>query len=164
MPHRLLEGLLVGIDHIGVCVASMDQAAALWSELLGLAIAHRECVDVQKTEAAFLDPPDGGATVELVSPMAGNVGLEKFLEKRGDGLHHLAFAVTDIRAALERLGEAGVRLIDKEPRPGARGHMVAFLHPKAMNGTLVELVERHGNGHGNGHGDGNGNGNGNGGK
>jgi methylmalonyl-CoA/ethylmalonyl-CoA epimerase len=145
---KLLEGLVVGIDHIGVCVASMDQAAPLWSELLGLAVAHRECVDPQKTEAAFFDPSGDSneGTVELVAPMAGNVGLQKFLEKRGDGLHHLAFAVTDIRAALTRLAVGGVPLIDREPRPGARGHMVAFLHPKAMNGTLVELVQRHGHG------------------
>lgn len=147
MPRNLLAGLVLGIDHVGICVGSMDGAAELWSDLLGLPIAHRECVGPQRTEAAFLDPPAAvsgeGATVELVSPMAGNAGLVKFLEKRGDGMHHLAFAVSDIRAALARLAEAGVPLIDREPRPGARGHLVAFLHPKAMNGTLVELVERH---------------------
>jgi methylmalonyl-CoA/ethylmalonyl-CoA epimerase len=136
-----LRGLVLGIDHIGVCVASMDEAGPLWAGLLGNAIAHRECVDVQKTEAAFFDFEPGTATVELVAPMAGNVGLERFLEKRGNGLHHLAFAVTDIELALARLVEAGVPLIDKTPRQGARGHLVAFLHPKAMNGTLVELVQ-----------------------
>ncbi len=141
---KLLEGLVVGIDHVGVCVASMDKAASLWGELLGLAVAHRECVDPQKTEAVFFDPAGGaaGSTVELVAPMPGNTGLMKFLDKRGDGLHHLAFAVKDIRAALARLDAAGVPLIDKTPRRGARGHEVAFLHPKAMNGTLVELVQR----------------------
>jgi len=137
----LLDGLILGIDHVGICVAGMDESAARWSSMLGLAIAHRECVDPQKTEAAFIDPPGGGATVELVSPMDGNEGLERFLHKRGDGLHHLAFAVSDIREALRRLDAAGVPLIDREPRPGARGHLVAFLHPKAMGGTLVELVE-----------------------
>lgn len=137
----LLRDLVTGIDHIGVCVDHMDAATKLWSELLGDAVAHRECVDVQKTEAAFYDFEPGGATVELVAPMTGNVGLMKFLEKRGNGLHHLAFGVTDIRAALARLAEAGVALIDREPRQGARGHLVAFLHPKAMNGTLVELVQ-----------------------
>ena len=142
MPRELLAGLVLGIDHIGVCVDDMDAHAGLWSELTGLAIAHRECVASQKTEAAFVDLPDGGATVELVSPMEGNQGLTKFLEKRGSGLHHLAFAVRDIRQALVRLSEGGVALIDHEPRPGARGHLVAFLHPKAMSGTLVELVQR----------------------
>jgi methylmalonyl-CoA/ethylmalonyl-CoA epimerase len=136
-----LKGLVLGIDHVGVCVGDMDAQASLWASLLGLAVAHRECVDAQKTEAAFFDPPAGGATVELVAPMAGNAGLEKFLEKRGAGLHHLAFAVSDIRLALDRLAAAGVQLIDREPRAGARGHLVAFLHPKAMNGTLVELVQ-----------------------
>ena len=139
----LLDGLVLGIDHIGVCIGDMDASTSLWAGLTGLAVAHRECVDVQKTEAAFFDLPAGGATVELIAPMAGNAGLEKFLEKRGPGLHHLAFAVSDIRLALARLAEAGVPLIDREPRQGARGHLVAFLHPKAMNGTLVELVQHH---------------------
>ncbi len=143
MPRKILGGLLIGIDHIGVCVDRMDTSMILWSELLGIDIAHCESVLPQKTEAAFLDPPDGGATVELICPLDGNHGLHKFLEKRGNGLHHLAFAVSDIRMALGRLSEAGIPLIDEFPRQGARGHKVAFLHPKAMNGTLVELVEWH---------------------
>jgi methylmalonyl-CoA/ethylmalonyl-CoA epimerase len=140
----LLAGLVLGIDHVGICVKSMDESASLWSGLLGLAVAHRECVEVQQTEAAFVDPPGApaAATVELVSPMAGNLGLSKFLEKRGDGLHHLAFAVSNIHEARSRLDAAGIPLIDRSPRPGARGHLVAFLHPKALNGTLVELVHR----------------------
>jgi methylmalonyl-CoA/ethylmalonyl-CoA epimerase len=138
-----LSSLVIGIDHIGVCVGDMDVSAALWAGLLGRTVAHRECVDVQKTEAVFIDMNEdsSGANVELITPMAGNAGLEKFLEKRGPGLHHIAFAVTDIALALRRLAEAGVQLIDREPRLGARGHLVAFLHPKAMNGTLVELVQ-----------------------
>jgi methylmalonyl-CoA/ethylmalonyl-CoA epimerase len=147
MPPQSLQDLLIGIDHIGICVSSMDAAASLWSAFSGLMIAHRECVEPQKTEAAFLDPEPGGATIELVSPLPGNEGLNRFLASRGDGLHHVAFAVTDIRAALARLKAAGIRLIDETPRPGARGHAVAFLHPKAMNGTLVELVERHRSAH-----------------
>ncbi len=140
-PSAPLAGLVLGIDHIGVCVGEIDGAARLWADLVGGAVAHRECVDPQRTEAAFFDFHQG-ASVELVAPMAGNAGLVKFLEKRGAGLHHLAFAVTDIRAALARLSQAGVALIDQTPRPGARGHLVAFLHPKATDGTLVELVER----------------------
>jgi methylmalonyl-CoA/ethylmalonyl-CoA epimerase len=142
MPRELLAGLVTGIDHIGVCVPVMDEAAGLWSELLGLPVAHREGVMIQKTEAAFLDLPDRGATVELVCPMPGNAGLDRFLQKRGAGLHHVAFAVTDIREALRRLSEGGVELIDQAPRKGARGHEVAFLHPRAAGGTLVELVQR----------------------
>ena len=143
MPRELLAGLVLGVDHVGVCVPAMDEAGALWSELLGLPIAHREAVQVQKTDAAFLDLPAGGASVELVCPMPGNAGLDKFLQKRGAGLHHVAFAVKDIREALRRLSDAGVELIDRAPRAGARGHEVAFLHPRAAGGTLVELVQRH---------------------
>ncbi len=138
----MLEGLLIGIDHVGVCVSQMDPAAELWSALLTLPIAHRECVDPQRTEAAFVDPPGGGTSLELISPMSGNVGLERFLQKRGPGLHHVAFAVTDIAESLARLKQAGVALIDEEPRAGARGHLVAFLHPRAAGGVLVELVQR----------------------
>ncbi len=146
---NLLEGLVIGIDHVAVCVSDMDAGIGLWTELLGLPLAHREKVAAQQTEAAFVDDPAGegkGAAIEIIAPMAGNAGLDKFLEKRGQGLHHLAVAVTDIVEALRRLDAAGVPLIDKTPRPGARGHMVAFLHPKATNGTLVELVERHSHG------------------
>jgi methylmalonyl-CoA/ethylmalonyl-CoA epimerase len=146
MARKLLEGLILGIDHVAVCVPESDGGINLWTELFGLPLAHREKVESQKTEASFIDDPAGaghGASLEIIAPMAGNAGLEKFLEKRGQGLHHLAVAVTDIREALRRLEAAGVPLIDKEPRPGARGHIVAFLHPKATNGTLVELVERH---------------------
>ncbi len=138
----LLKGLVVGIDHIGVCVADIDEAGKAWSNLLGEPVVDREDVVAQNTAAAFVRM-SGPAAVELVCPMPGNVGLDKFVAKRGDALHHVAFAVTDIREALARLKQAGVRLIDEEPRPGAGGHLVAFLHPKAMGGTLVELVERH---------------------
>ena len=137
----LLKGLVVGIDHIGVCVADIDEAGRAWSDLLGSPVVDREDVVPQKTAASFVRMQEPAA-VELVCPMPGNAGLQKFLDKRGDGMHHVAFAVTDIRAALERLKAAGVRLIDETPRPGAGGHLVAFLHPKAMGGTLVELVER----------------------
>jgi methylmalonyl-CoA epimerase len=136
-----LDGLVIGIDHIGICVGAMDASARLWAQLLGVPVAHHECVASQLTEAAFFDFAES-ATVELVAPMAGNAGLAKFLGKRGDGLHHIAFAVSDLEQALARLEADGVALIDRVPRPGARGHRVAFLHPRAASGTLVELVER----------------------
>jgi methylmalonyl-CoA/ethylmalonyl-CoA epimerase len=139
----LPEGMVLGIDHVGVCVRDIDGAGARWSALLGLPVVDREDVRPQANTAAFLRPgKPGEAAVELVCPMPGNAGLEKFLDARGDALHHIAFAVRDIGAALSALKEAGVRLIDEEPRSGAGGHLVAFLHPKAMGGTLVELVER----------------------
>jgi methylmalonyl-CoA mutase, C-terminal domain len=133
------------LDHTGICVKDIDAAIALIEELLGQKCAHRETVAAQKVNAAFFDFPNG-ASLELVSPAksaGGNPGLEKFLEKRGDALHHLALRVRDIDAVLQRLDARGVPLIDKISRPGARGHKVAFLHPKAFGGTLLELVEAH---------------------
>jgi methylmalonyl-CoA/ethylmalonyl-CoA epimerase len=143
MPRELLQGLVLGIDHVAVCVSDLDAGAASCTELLGLPLAHREQVESQKTEAAFVDAGgEAGTALEIIAPMAGNAGLDKFLEKRGQGLHHLAIRVSDLAEALRRLDAAGVPLIDKVPRPGARGHLVAFVHPKATGGTLVELVQR----------------------
>jgi methylmalonyl-CoA/ethylmalonyl-CoA epimerase len=139
------------IDHVGVCVGDMDKAIPLWLRLLtGLTQGSREYVAPQKTEAAFLDgSAPGSASIELIASGQGadqkNDGLEKFMERNKGkaGLHHLAFAVDDLAAALRELDEAGVPLIDKVPRPGARGHLVGFLHPKATDGVLVELVQDH---------------------
>src|SRR5467141_5304041 len=130
-----------GLDHAAICVKDMAASVALIEELLGQRVAHQEHVPAQKVDAAFFDFPNG-ASLELVAPR-GNAGLEKFLEKRGDALHHLALRVKDIDAVLQRLDARGVPLIDKVGRPGARGHRVAFLHPKAFGGTLLELVEAH---------------------
>ncbi|HVI22799.1 MAG TPA: cobalamin-dependent protein [Myxococcales bacterium] len=133
------------LDHTAICVKDMDASIALIEELLGQKCAHREMVATQKVSAAFFDFPNG-ASLELVSPeksLGGNAGLEKFLEKRGDALHHLALRVRDIDGLLQRLDRRGVPLVDKVSRPGARGHKVAFLHPKAFGGTLLELVEAH---------------------
>jgi len=134
-----------GLDHTAICVKDMGAAIALIEELLGQKCAHREMVASQRVSAAFFDFPNG-ASLELVSPeksLGGNPGLEKFLEKRGDALHHLALRVRDIDDLLRRLDAKGVPLVDKVSRPGARGHKVAFLHPKAFGGTLLELVEAH---------------------
>jgi len=134
------------IDHIAVCVRDLDAALPPWIKLLGLQMGPREFVEAQKTEAAFvLTPEEAGACVELIAPKGGNAGLEKFNDKNQGraGLHHIAFAVDDLAAALRELDAMGVPLIDKVPRPGARGHEVGFLHPKAADGILVELVSDH---------------------
>jgi len=141
-PGGLLAGPLLGIDHIGLCVADLTTAGAGWAALLGLPLVDREDVAAQKTTAGFLRMAPGAAAVELVCPMPGNAGLDKFLAQRGDAMHHIAFAVSDLSAALERLAGASIELIDHAPRPGAGGHLVAFLHPRALGGTLVELIER----------------------
>jgi methylmalonyl-CoA mutase C-terminal domain/subunit len=129
------------LDHAAICVKDIEASIALIEELLGQKVAHKEFVPAQKVHAAFFDFPNG-ASLELVAPQ-GNEGLEKFLAKRGDALHHLALRVRDLDALLQRLAARGVPLIDKVSRPGARGHKVAFLHPKAFGGTLLELVEAH---------------------
>jgi methylmalonyl-CoA/ethylmalonyl-CoA epimerase len=132
---------ILGIDHVAVCAPDLDAAARPLRDLLGLAAGPRELVQAQRTEASFLLTADeAGACVELIAPAGGNPGLEKFLQKRGPGLHHIAFRVDDLRAALAELDARGVALIDKTPRPGARGHHVGFLHPSACGGVLVELV------------------------
>ena len=129
------------LDHTAICVKDMKASIALIEEILGQKVAHEEHVPAQKVDAAFFDFPNG-ASLELVAPR-GNPGLEKFLKARGDALHHLALRVKDIDGVLQRLEARGVPLIDKVGRPGARGHRVAFLHPKAFGGTLLELVEAH---------------------
>ncbi|MBX3185608.1 MAG: methylmalonyl-CoA epimerase [Labilithrix sp.] len=126
------------IDHVAICVRDIDEAAAKYAAVLGLSPSVREVVASQKTDAALL--PVGETSLELISPK-GNEGLERFLEKRGPGLHHIAVEVEGIEDALAALKALGVPLVDEAPRKGARGHKVAFLHPKATGGVLVELVE-----------------------
>jgi methylmalonyl-CoA/ethylmalonyl-CoA epimerase len=126
------------IDHIAVCVSDIDESLAKYKQLLGVDPTVRETVASQKTEACLL--PIGESNIELISP-AGNEGLQKFLEKRGPGLHHIAVEIEGIEAALALLKSLGVPLIDEAPRVGARGHKVAFVHPKATGGVLIELVE-----------------------
>ena len=126
------------ISHVAVAVENIDEALAKYATALGLAPTSREFVASQKVEAALL--PIGDASIELIAPQ-GNDGVKKFLEKRGPGLHHLALEVEGIEEALIFLKALGVQLIDETPRVGAHGHKVAFIHPKATGGLLVELVE-----------------------
>jgi methylmalonyl-CoA/ethylmalonyl-CoA epimerase len=126
------------IDHVAICVGDIDAAAAKYKEVFGLEARQREVVASQKTEAILI--PIGDSNLELISPR-GNDGLVKFLEKRGPGLHHIAVEVEGIESALAFLKGLGVPLIDETPRKGARGHKVAFVHPKATGGVLIELVE-----------------------
>lgn len=127
-----------GIDHVAVAVENIDGALEKWRQAFGIEGQNREVVASQKTEVVLL--PVGSSSVELIEPK-GNDGLAKFLEKRGPGLHHIAVEVEGIEAALKLLESLNIPLIDKTPRIGARGHKVAFLHPRATGGVLVELVE-----------------------
>ena len=131
--------MLGRIDHVGVAVDDMDAALALYRDELGLPLAHREVVDAQGVDAALLDVGDGH--VELLAPLGPDTPVGKYLERRGPGLHHVAYAVEDIDAELERLRAAGLRLIDERPRTGIRNSRVAFLHPGALGGVLTELVQ-----------------------
>jgi methylmalonyl-CoA/ethylmalonyl-CoA epimerase len=127
------------IDHIGIAVEDLDEAIALYGERLGMPLEHRETVESQGVEAVLLDV--GENHVELLRPLADDTPVGKFIAKRGPGLHHVAYQVADIEAALAQLREQGVRLIDETPRIGIRGARVAFLHPSASGGVLTELVE-----------------------
>ncbi len=126
------------IDHVAIAVDNIDHALAKWQQALGVEPGEREFVSSQKTEVVLL--PVGESNIELIEPK-GNEGLAKFLEKRGPGLHHIAVEVEGIDAALALLKSLHVPLIDETPRIGARGHKVAFVHPRATGGVLVELVE-----------------------
>jgi methylmalonyl-CoA/ethylmalonyl-CoA epimerase len=130
------------IDHVAIAVADRDAAAGSLGGLFGLTPGAREHVATQKTDVAFLHagdaPGDDATTLELCAP-AGNASLQRFVDERGPGLHHVCFEVDDLPAALASLKAAGVRLIDETPRRGARGHWVAFLHPAATGGVLFEL-------------------------
>jgi methylmalonyl-CoA/ethylmalonyl-CoA epimerase len=127
------------IDHIGVAVADLDAALALHERTYGMPVAHRETVTEQGVEAVLLDV--GENHVELLRPLADDTPVGRFLASRGPGLHHVAYRVDEIEAALARMRERGVRLIDEVPRIGLRGSRVAFVHPSASGGVLTELVE-----------------------
>jgi methylmalonyl-CoA epimerase len=127
------------IDHIGVAVEDIDAALGLYEKSFEMALAHRETVESQGVEAVLLDVGDGH--VELLRPLGPETAVGKFLARKGPGLHHVAYAVEDIGAALERLAAAGIELIDSEPRTGIRESRVAFLHPRSTGGVLTEIVE-----------------------
>jgi len=131
--------MLGRIDHIGVATEDLEGSLALYEQTLGMPLAHRETVESQGVEAVLLDV--GENHVELLAPLGEETPVGKFLAKRGPGLHHVAYQVTDIDAALAGLREAGVRMIDEQPRIGIRSSRVAFLHPSASGGVLTELVE-----------------------
>jgi methylmalonyl-CoA epimerase len=127
------------IDHIGVAVEDIDAALALYEGSFEMALAHRETVDSQGVEAVLLDVGEGH--VELLAPLGPDTPVGRFMAKNGAGLHHVAYAVEDIDATLERIAAAGVGLIDSAPRVGIRGSRVAFLHPRSTGGVLTEIVE-----------------------
>lgn len=127
------------IEHIGIATHKIDDALEFWRDALGLRVVETEEVAEQGVRVAML--PVGEPRVELLEPTSEASPVAKFLEKRGPGIHHIAVRVDDIRASLQRLKEQGARLIDDAPRVGAGGCLVAFVHPSATGGVLLELVE-----------------------
>jgi methylmalonyl-CoA/ethylmalonyl-CoA epimerase len=127
------------IDHIGIAVTDLDAAVGLYSGGFDMAEQHRETVEEQGVEAILLEVGEGH--IELIRPLSADTSVAKFIERNGEGMHHVAYQVDDIDAALERIRAAGLRLIDEKPRIGIRGSRVAFLHPKSTGGVLTELVE-----------------------
>lgn len=127
------------IHHIGIATNEIGAGAKIWNDLLGLKEAHTEEVAGQKVRVCML--PVGESRLELLEPMSPDSPISKFLEKRGGGIHHIAVSVENIRATLQDLKGKGARLIDEEPRVGAAGCLVAFIHPSSTGGVLLELVE-----------------------
>ncbi len=131
---------VIKVDHIGIAVKSIDETRKLYEEVLGLKYEGSETVEEQKVTTAFF--PVGDSEVELLESTAPDGPIAKFIEKRGEGIQHIAFRVENIEEALEELKQKGIRLIDEKPRIGAGGAKIAFLHPKSTFGVLVELCER----------------------
>jgi methylmalonyl-CoA epimerase len=128
------------LDHVAIAVRSIADALPALRAITGGAVTPRERVDAQGVELVFVG--EGSGRLELLEPTTPDSPVARFLERRGPGLHHIAYRVPDIDAALERLRDQGIHLIDDRPRPGAHGTRVAFIHPRGTNGVLIELVER----------------------
>ena len=131
---------ILKIDHLGIAVKSIEEGKNFWTDVLGLKFEGSETVAEQKVTTAFF--PVGQSEVELLESTAPDGPIAKYLEKKGEGIQHIAFRVENIEAALDELKEKGVRLIDAKPRIGAGGAKIAFLHPQSTNGVLVELCQR----------------------
>ena len=139
MSKGLRQFVYMKINHLGIATKGIDEALKFWSEALGLENVHTEVVEDQKVRVAML--PIGESRIELLEPTSEDSPISKFLEKRGPGIHHIAVEVDDIEAALAKLKSQGMRLIDEQPRIGAEGCLVAFVHPAATGGVLLELVQ-----------------------
>ncbi len=126
------------IDHVGIAVHDLDAAVATYEQALGVS-CQREILPERKIEVAFF--PVGESRVELIAPTAPDSTVQRFLDKRGEGIHHVAYRVDDAEAAVAQARAAGLRLIDEVPQPGAHGTMVAFVHPASLHGVLTEFVQ-----------------------
>jgi methylmalonyl-CoA epimerase len=130
---------LTDLDHVGIAVSDLDEAAATYERLLGVAPSHRERVDDQGVEEVLF--PVGSSYIQLLGALGPETPVGRSLAKRGPGMHHIAYRVDDIAGALQHLRSEGARLVDDAPRPGSRNTLIAFVHPSAMDGVLMELVQ-----------------------
>ncbi|HUX85105.1 MAG TPA: methylmalonyl-CoA epimerase [Chitinophagaceae bacterium] len=128
------------LEHVGIAVKSLEQSIPVFEKLLGTACYKTETVESEQVRTAFLS--GGPVKVELLETASCGNSLSRFLEKRGEGIHHIAFEVADIRAEMRRLEAEGFELLDREPKPGADDRLICFLHPKDVHGVLVELCQR----------------------
>ena len=128
------------IDHLGIAVKSIDEALNFYQQMLGLSLAGTEIVADQGAEVAML--PIGESRIELLQPTGDDTPIGKFLAKRGSGIHHICLEVDDLVAQLAQMQAQGAQLIDEQPRRGAGGHLIAFVHPKTTGGVLIELVQK----------------------
>jgi methylmalonyl-CoA/ethylmalonyl-CoA epimerase len=131
--------VLTEIDHVAIAVNDLEAAIAYYRETFGCDVTHREVVERDGVEEALLKVAD--SYIQLLTPVRGDSPVAKYLEKKGEGLHHVGYRVDDCAAALDRVKAEGHQVIDEVPRPGSRGTTVAFVHPKQAFGTLIELVE-----------------------
>jgi methylmalonyl-CoA epimerase len=130
---------LTEVDHVAIAVRDLDAAVAWYADAFGASVAHREVVERDGVEEALLKVAD--SYIQLLTPIRPDSPVAKYLDNKGEGLHHVGYRVADCATALKEALAAGARAIDAEPRPGSRGTTVAFLHPKTAFGTLIELVQ-----------------------
>jgi methylmalonyl-CoA/ethylmalonyl-CoA epimerase len=133
--------MLLRIDHVGVACVSLEAAIERYESVFGLEVVSRETNEEQGVREAMLATADAPSYVQLLEPLAPDTPVGKFLARRGEGIHHVGYAVADVTAALETIGGRGVRLIDQRPRHGSMGASIAFLHPADLGGVLTELVQ-----------------------
>lgn len=135
----MTDMLLTEIDHVAIAVNDLEGAIAYYKETFGASVDHREVVESDGVEEALLKVAD--SYIQLLTPTSDDSPVAKYLEKKGEGLHHIGYRVADCAVALESVRAQGHRVIDEKPRPGSRGTTVAFIHPKTAFGTLIELVQ-----------------------
>jgi methylmalonyl-CoA epimerase len=134
--------MIQDINHIAVVVKSIEEKLPLYTKILGFELKNIEVVAHMFVRVAMLASSDGSTHIELVEPTANDTGVARFLEKKGEAIHHLCFLVEDLQGELDRLKSLGVRLIDETPRKGEGGSLVAFLHPESCHGVLIELKQK----------------------